>query len=667
MDKENIISLIAIWDEEFGPKIMDICPTDDRFDFRTIVNNIFITYHNFYKKDLNTPAQKFIFKLPPVNINKKAKIFVDKVLDEEKVLIVVLFIPDYFPDESMIIFDNIIENIGMEYNELKTKVLDKYIDQINEKFILEQTVKDAGITINDDYLIKDALQDFRTGLEQYKKKELDRSYYLLQKAHLKFELDDQLQFLLETSYFIGTILMQKNKFIAAKEYFKKLGNLAVELQHEKYIERAIFMEGYCDYQENNYQSAYENFIKLNDSDLKFVSKFRYNTLMGKVLADIGHYDDSIEVLEKALELNELMQDSVATKKKRAEIFLDLGHISYEMVYQAKKSGKLKENISLSHLSNSINYFKETIKIWEKIDNYPGLIELYQLLASMHEILGESEFTIEYYEKALEYAEISNDLVNRFKILETVIQIYAQQNLHAIIIKKIDIILFKIAPVAYLDLSTVASFHRQLGESLIALNRNNDALSELIVALNLYGKLSKPVPDLLIVLKRIIEIYKQKDDPDRVEYYEDRKKRAKDELDEIAIQEKIELKSLEVVEEFWIFTNEGGVAFSYTPKTDVNPKLLSGFLMAMDHFGTELKMDQIKTLRIGNENFVYYKEKEQPIFIVGRSKITFQIDYIEEIIQKIYLKFIKLYEPFLEEFDEDSSKFDSFIDVLKKLE
>ena len=439
--------------------------------------------------------------------------------------------------------------------------------------------------------------------------------------------------------------MQKNKYNAARDYFQKLQSLAQQLEHQKYYEKAIFMEGYCDYQEGNYVNAYKNFTKLRKTSLNYISKFQYCMLLGKVLADVGYHNDAIKSLEKALEISESAEASPEIKKKRAEIYLDLGHISYEMVYQIIKSGNMDKNSSKLYLINSIKYFKETIKIWKTLDNYSGLIDVYQLIASNCEILGEMEKAIKYYEKALEFAELSNDLGNRFKILEKVIQMYAELNLHEQIVKKIDVILHNIAPIAYLDLFTVAGFHRQLGESFIELRRNNEALSELLVALNLYNKFPNPVPELLIVFNKIIEIYEQKENLERIQYYRNKLNKVKKELEEASKREKIKYNPLEVVEEFWIFTNEGVAIFSYTPKTNTTPHLLSGFLIAMDNLGSELKVDQIKTIKIGFEYFAYYKEKEHPIFIVGRANVKFQLDIIEKIIKTIYMRFWTTYKKF----------------------
>jgi tetratricopeptide (TPR) repeat protein len=637
----------------------------------TIASHIFITYQNFYKKGTDVPS-KILFKLPLVNISKKASIFLDSILDEQdvsrlQIFMTVILLPDYFPDDRIEIFDNLIQNMSMEYIETKSEILEKYSNQINEKFIIEQKVKDAEIVVEDDYLIETAIHDFEAGLEQYKNREFDRSYFLLRKAHMKFELENELKLLLETTYFIATILMLKNKFIAAKDYFQKLEALAEQLEHQKYHEKSIFMEGYCDYQEGDYNSAYKNFTKLAKTQMKFISIFQYCMLLGKVLADVGYFNDAIKSLEKALEISASPKASTEIQKKRAEIYLDLGHIYYEGIYQAIKSGNVDPKATKLSLNNSIKNFEDAIKIWKAMDNYAGLIEGYKLIANNYEVLGEVENAIKSYEIALEFAELSNDMANRFKLLEIIIQLYAEQNSHEEIVKKIDIILHQIAPVAYLDLFSVAGFHNRLGESFIELDNNNEALSELLVALNLYHKFSETVPELVTVYNNIIAVYQKKEEQDRVEYYRSKLNIVKEDLEEIAKREKIKHKSLEVVEEFWLFSNEGVEIFSYTPKSNTNPRLLSGFLIAMDNFGTELKLDQIKTLKIGLEQFVYYKEEELPVFMVGRASIKFQFDLIEKVIKIIYKNFLATYEKFLENFDGDTSKFEPFIKDVKVLD
>jgi tetratricopeptide (TPR) repeat protein len=663
MNTEEIFTFIAIWNEESGINLEDLYPKEEQFDFNTIAEHIFITYHNFYKKEA---VVKTLFKIPLVNISKKASIFLDRIQGDSIVIVVILF-PDYSSDDIIEIFDNMIQNIGMEYIETEQPLLDKYFNKIKEKFLLEQKVKDSDIVLDENYLLPEALQDFKTGLEQYQRKEFDRAYFLLRKAYLRFETEDQLKLLLETTFFIATILMQKNKFKAAKEFFQKLGPLAEQLEHQKYIEKAIYMEGYCYYQEGDYTNAYNNFTLLGKTELKFTSIFQYLTLFGKILADVGHYEDALKTLEKALEISEKAAQNREVQRKRAEIFLDLGHICYEMVHQAIKSGNIDKKASNLLLNSSIKHFEDVIKIWKNLDNYPGLIETYQLIASNYEILGDIDSAIENYESSLEFAELSNDLVNRFKLLELIIQKYAEQESHEKIVRKIDVILHEIAPVAYLDLFTIAGFHLQLGESMIELKRHNEAISELVVSLNLYTKMPKPVQELSKVHKKLIEIYELKEDQQKIDYYKNKSMQVQEQLEDFAIKEKIKHQPLEVVEEFWIFSNEGGTIFSYTPKANTTPGLLSNFMIAMDNFGAELQVDQIKTLKIGYDYFSYYKEVEHNIFMVGRSPVKFELDNIEKTVQKIYMKFWAVYEPILQNYDGDSSKFEGFIKTVRDLD
>jgi tetratricopeptide (TPR) repeat protein len=427
------------------------------------------------------------------------------------------------------------------------------------------------------------------------------------------------------------------------------------------------MEGYCDYQLQEYNDAYINFTRLGETSLVHVSKFQYLILLGKVLADVGHLEDSIKSLEKSLEISESAKTQAEVMKKRAEIFLDLGHIYYEMAYKVIKSGFAKEIEYESDLLNSIKNFHEASIILKILDDYPRIIRVFELIASNYEILGKMEDAIENYEKALEFAKLSNDVLSRFKLLEKVINIYTEQDLHELIVRKIDTILYEVAPVAYLDLRTIAGFHRRLGESFIELGSDTEALSELIVALNLYNKFSDTVPELGSVYNKLIDIYQNKEDSTHVEYYKDKLMVVQDQIEKAARREKMEYKPLEVVGEFWFFTEDGTIIFSYTPKTNSTPRLLSNFLTAMDNFGSELELAQIKTIKIGLEYFSYYKEEGNPIFIIGRSDIKFDVEMIEKIIKKFFVKFFTNFRPLIKSFDGDTTKFDSFIKIVKDIE
>ena len=92
--------------------------------------------------------------------------------------------------------------------------------------------------------------------------------------------------------------------------------------------------------------------------------------------------------------------------------------------------------------------------------------------------------------------VSNDVANKFKVLKKIIQIYVKLNKHELIIKELDRILHETVSVAFMDLSTVAGFHRQLGDSLLQVGQDKEALSELLIALNTYKKFPKLNEDIL---------------------------------------------------------------------------------------------------------------------------------------------------------------------------
>jgi len=668
MKTENIITFIASWKEDYGTKVIEIYPSVENFDYSIIATQIIRTYQFFYKKDSQVSSSNITFNLPLVNINKRAIIFLESIQEGDKINItmVVILIPDYFPEDRLEVFESLIQNIGLEYLETNSKVLGKYFDQINEKFNLEQQVHDSDIFIDENYQVTDALQDFKQGLLQFQKQELDSSYFLLRKAHMKFKAVDQLKLLLETTFLTGTILLKKNKFAAAWEHFRDLQVLAEQLEHQKYIEKSIYLQGYCYYQQNNYLDAYKNLANLAENSFEYVSKFQYCIIFGKILADMGQYENALNSFEKALEISESEKDSKELQQKRAEIYLDLGHISYEMVYQAIKRGMLDKDTSKLFLHDSIKYYKEVIPLWEELDNYSGLIQVCELIANNYETLKEMEEATKYYEDALKYAELSNDLENRFKILEKVIGIYEELELYNQIVAKMDVLLHKIAPVAYLDLKSVAGFHSLLGNAFVELGRDNEALSELLVSLNIYIKFPEPTIELLDTYNIIIRIYEQRGEPDHIQYYKNKAEKVKEELEVISKKEKIAFKPIEIVEELWIFAADGVSIFSYTPKSNTTPRLLSGFLLAMENFGSELGVEKIRAIKIGNYNFQYYKEADDSIFMVGRSNVKHKLDLVEEIIKKIFNNFMTKYQTQLKNFEGETTPFEEFVEDLKNM-
>ena len=72
MNKEELFTFIATWEEDLGTEVVEIYPEDDNFDINTIASNLFLTYFNFYKKE---KSSKFFFRQALININKIARVF----------------------------------------------------------------------------------------------------------------------------------------------------------------------------------------------------------------------------------------------------------------------------------------------------------------------------------------------------------------------------------------------------------------------------------------------------------------------------------------------------------------------------------------------------------------------------------------------------------------
>ncbi len=96
----------------------------------------------------------------------------------------------------------------------------------------------------------------------------------------------------------------------------------------------------------------------------------------------------------------------------------------------------------------------------------------------------------------------------------------------------------------------------------------------------------------------------------------------------------------------------------------NPKLVSGFLIALTNFATEIGENVIESLTFKTLKFVYSYFKD--VFV------TFVVDkedeeaLIKDKIRSVGEAFLLKYKPMLDEWDGDESVFDDFTDILKSV-
>jgi len=661
MSNNEISCFIALWDKNVGARLVDFFPKSIKYDFELITMQIFIAFQNFYDSGKEGAENEKItatsFKLPIRNINRKGSIFLDSFKNEDneyQPFVVVFLFPGYFSDVELKEFDKYISEIGAEYVNSQKSVLESYYNKILELFLLKEKVQDADIKIDENYSFNDGLLDFKKGMELFSKKRFDQAYILLRKAHNRFKTENRVKLILETAFFLGSILSQLNKVKAALDYYEQLEPLSEQLQHQKYHETSLFMAGFCAFKIEDFEKALEKFKKLDAEEIQFINKFQFYFLFGRVLRLSGQTENAIEVLLKANQISLSMEDSKDIKEKRAKLLLELGHTNYNMATQIVKSGKFDQKKLESYLLNAINQYEDSIEIWKEIDDFSALISTYQLLGNIFNVLNNPSQAIEYYRNALKYAEEINDIASRFRIFNFIVQTLVNLNMHEVIVKEIDEMLSKMISFAFMDLFTISSFHKQIGESLFKLGKDKDALSELLISLNIYNKFETPAAEALPTLQLIIDIYKNSNEEKYISYYEEQYNDIKDKIQETEIDKKKAFGILGEVRELWLILEDGTTLFSYTPETTFDPHLFGSFLCALQSFSKELTSENLRQVTMGEDQFTFYFEEEKPYFVMGRSNIRASINSVKDTLQTLYGMFWDQYKQFL------SGQFDGFI-------
>jgi len=254
-----------------------------------------------------------------------------------------------------------------------------------------------------------------------------------------------------------------------------------------------------------------------------------------------------------------------------------------------------------------------------------------------------------------------------KSYKLIIQTLVKLDLHEVLVKEIDEMLAKLVSYAFIDLYTISGFHRQLGISLYKLGKSKEALSELLIALNIYNKFEDPVQESLDTLETIIEIYSEEKNEKYISYYKNQYNSIEVNIKELAAKKKKEFGLIGDVREVWIFMNMGTQIFAHAPDTTVDPQLFGGFLAALTNFSKELTSENLNEMIIGSNRYTFFTGEDKPIFILARSSTTTSMGFIEKILKKIYTEFWNQFSVVLENFDDEISRFQVFEDTLEKMD
>jgi len=322
----------------------------------------------------------------------------------------------------------------------------------------------------------------------------------------------------------------------------------------------------------------------------------------------------------------------------------------------------------SLLRKAINYYDDSIVIWKKNENIERLMIVYLIIGNIYDILNEPDLAIQNFYNSLNYAEMSNDVIGRMQIYNPLIQQYQKTKQYDILVSLLDQVLSKLRAYAFVDLQTISNYHVQLCKSLVKIGKNKEALSEFLIALNIYNQFEHPVKQGLDVLQKIIDIYKKESQDKYVNYYMKQYNDLQLKIREHETKQEfhLEFRILNIIKELWFFTNKGVELLSIAPESKINPQLFGGFISALQALSTELSSEKIRSVTIGSSNFSIYTENDAPIFIIGRSTLLSNENLIERILKTLYQEFVKEFHSYLEEYDGDNSRFPSFLDTIEKM-
>jgi len=226
--KIEYVCFIANWDEALGPTVIDVYPKENTVgDIDGLAVQIFMTFQTVFGNSADVAFKRTNLMLPLNSIEKKAKIIMETyeaphVRGGLMPFIAVILLPEAFPDKRTAIFDELFFRIAMEYGKFQVPVLENFAGEIETLYSAEKSSEEAVIQIDPAYSLTAAMNDFKAGLGFFQKKMNDSAYSLIKKAYLKFDQENQDKLKMETTYILGSILLQQGHFSAALNYYQIL-------------------------------------------------------------------------------------------------------------------------------------------------------------------------------------------------------------------------------------------------------------------------------------------------------------------------------------------------------------------------------------------------------------------------------------------------------------
>jgi tetratricopeptide (TPR) repeat protein len=684
-DQIPVLTYLAVWDEKVGPEIYDAYPeaNANSLDLDEITLQIFQSFQIIFGTNPDVHFNRTNLSFPLKSLKRIAKIMLDSIPNENvrgglQPFIVVFLVPEDFSEENLNAFNDILIRIGLHFSKEKRIKIKEYYDEIKTLYQTQSVEKDENIVIEPNYSLSTAVNDLKMGIGFFQKLNFTSAYHLIRKALIKFQEENQKSLIMECNFLLGTILFQKKKFGAALQYYKKLGPLSTELGNQKFMEQAPFMSGYCSFKLENYSEALTYFDRMNINEMKFVNKFQYFSILGKTYDSLGMNVKAIEALKNALVVIESVvsiDEGISSIQKKEEALKQKAQISYELGVQHYRIGIVslstmgysKKDVFQNYMNGSIKYLENSIEFLGDLKDFRTQIPIFKLISTIYGLLKDNRLMLDFLSKGMKAAELGNDIGSQIGLFNRIIQINNDLGYHEENSKAISNMFDKLGGSLFVDLISLAGYHYQLGVSLNQVGREDEGLSQFLVALNIYNKMESSVPRHLDVLNNIIQYYTRKNDEQKRKYYQNLYDKVAANLAEISKIAKKDYRFLGELKEFWIILATGTEMFSYTPETKFDPDLLGGFMTAMQSFSMELSSQKLNSIVIGNDRYNIIKDEAYAFFILGRSSIKSQEKRVVGILNKIASRFQFLFGEALKEFSGDVLQFRKFMDEVMKMD
>ncbi|MHA1611704.1 MAG: tetratricopeptide repeat protein [Promethearchaeota archaeon] len=518
------------------------------------------------------------------------------------------------------------------------------------------------------YSLASAVSDFKKGIVFYKKKQWKSAYPLIKHAISKFQVEKQAKMTLECNFLLGNILLQLNKYINAIPYFELNQDLSNKLTHSQYWEISTFNLAFSNYKLNNFDKAIQFFSQIDSNKIVYINKVHYYIFLGRSHAKLNNHEEAIESLSKSILLLQNTKNSSSKDQiQLAKVFSDLGQITFSMNLRDVRNAGFQffqTDIFTNRINQSINYFLNSVELWNKLDDKNHQIEIFQIIANIYGFLQDFELQIQFMKKALNLAEEIHDFKKIISILRYLIQFHKKMGQHQEIIILLQDTLISFNQFVFTDQLIIAEFRFQLGSSLHQIGEYKGALKQLFAALNTYEKSEIPVENELDTLNQIIQIYNTQQDDENQSYYQKKYNLLEKKVQNTPLSQESPIGALE---DLWIFTQTGIEIYSYNPKLKLDLALFGGFVSALHSFSKEITKDSLKSFVIGSSKYTIYAEPRHNLHILGRSQLSIPENMVLRILQVINQVFYEEYEKYIVNFTGNVEPYGNFTKYLSEID